>query len=595
MREMNGSPSSQKANLPTLRIGICWVFPCTQEFPDEQPLRDTFLLADHVTLQRIARPALHALAAFLAKGRVYDDTDIDHVVQLFDDAIAPENAVFRIIADEFHAGRLSAHIAHAFCNSVRDLVDYLPADRRNTAWATDLLPEDPAYASLLIPAWFSIPRGPHKDSLEEPYPVQGSHAGTYSPCYEPSTPPERSLTPILRPATPPAQLGPSAVGSASFDIRQLLGSAKKDPPTLRKASAIAAADLLVLPLGAGKLLAGAHPLRIPHLLPYIQFFLLLLRDKKGQPMIKIKSSQKSVTPPASEAYNEEGEEEKDEEEEEEEEEVPPRPAKHRRTAPALPKSKTPGKSKGKGKAQVETPALADLSSTFPIPVRKTHGKSKKAELPAYVPPQPFDAGCSNCILRDRDRECDHGAPRSLCEHCEKGRLSHCSHNFSVVDHARTANHLEPYTRLSNERGNELITDLSAARADYELAREQLFRASARIAVASNRLSTWICGVITNLGVYGLPRITEIPEALRPLWGQLLEDAEADLSVNSRAAIQCYPFISDPRRAHLPADEDLPTLIEFLSRRAAHAHQPTPPPEEESNWRDEGEAGPSGSK
>jgi hypothetical protein len=34
-------------------------------------------------------------------------------------------------------------------------------------------------------------------------------------------------------------LGPSAVGSASFDIRQLLGSAKKDPPTPRKASAIA--------------------------------------------------------------------------------------------------------------------------------------------------------------------------------------------------------------------------------------------------------------------------------------------------------------------------------------------------------------------
>ncbi|KAJ7729892.1 hypothetical protein B0H14DRAFT_3518199 [Mycena olivaceomarginata] len=231
-------------------------------------------------------------------------------------------------------------------------------------------------------------------------------------------------------------------------------------------------------------------------------------------------------------------------------------------------------------------------------MRKTRGKSKKAELPAYVPPQPvplmdtvslaaetlasqhceplvFDAGCANCILRDR--ECDHGAPRSLCEHCEKGRLSHCTHNFSVVDHARAANHLEPYTRLSNERGNELITDLSAA--------QQLFRASARIAVASNRVSTWIRGVITNLGVYGLPRITEIPEALRPLWGQLLEDAEADLSVEYRAAIQRYPFISDPRRADLPSDEDLPTLIEFLTRRAARAHEPTPPPEEESNWPD----------
>jgi hypothetical protein len=67
----------------------------------------------------------------------------------------------------------------------------------------------------------------------------GSRVGTYSPHYEPSTPPECSLTPILGPATPPAQLGPSAVGSASFDIRQLLGSVKNDPPTPRKASVIA--------------------------------------------------------------------------------------------------------------------------------------------------------------------------------------------------------------------------------------------------------------------------------------------------------------------------------------------------------------------
>ncbi|KAJ7745241.1 hypothetical protein B0H14DRAFT_3514551 [Mycena olivaceomarginata] len=135
-------------------------------------------------------------------------------------------------------------------------------------------------------------------------------------------------------------------------------------------------------------------------------------------------------------------------------------------------------------------------------------------------------------------------------------------------------------------GNELITDLSAARADYELTREQLFRASARIAIASNHISTWIRGVITNLGVYGLPRITEIPEALRPLWGQLLEDAEAELSVEYRAAIQRYPFISDPRRADLPSDEDLPTLIEFLTCRTARAHQPTPPPKEELNWPEE---------
>jgi hypothetical protein len=155
--------------------------------------------------------------------------------------------------------------------------------------------------------------------------------------------------------------------------------------------------LLVLPLEANNLLAEVRPLCIPLLLPYVYSFSSLvalfhfpqLRDKQGRPMIKIKSSQKSVTPPASEAYNEEGEEEKEgEDEEEEAEEAPPCPAKRRRTAPALPKSKTPGKSKGKGKAQVETPALPDISTTFPIPVRKTRGKSKKAELPPYVPPQP---------------------------------------------------------------------------------------------------------------------------------------------------------------------------------------------------------------
>ncbi|KAJ7318618.1 hypothetical protein DFH08DRAFT_971356 [Mycena albidolilacea] len=628
-------------------------------------------LSSSPTTLRIARPTLHALAAFLAKGKVYDDTDVDRVVQLFDDAIAPENGVFRAIANEYRAGRLSAHIMHAFFNSIRDLVDYLPADRRNPAWTIDLIPMDPASASLLIPVWFAILRGLHEDSLEEPYPVQGmsafdsvwhwwrrvqagysqptaispprrsgsagSPAGTYSPHYEPSTTPERSTTPILRPASPPAQLGPSAVGSASFDIRQLLGSAKKDLPTPRKVSAIAASpesptEMQVDPpemssadaIAIAEALNDLPPRRGPprtaargkqtsrRSAPSVHPAPTGVHDKQGRPMIVIKLSQRSITPPASEAYNEEGKEEK---EEEEEEEVPPRPAKRRRTAPTLPKSKTPGKSMGKGKVQVETPALVDTSSTFPIPVHKTHGKSKKAEMPAYVPPQPvllmdtvslaaetlasqrceplvFDTGCSNCIFRDR--KCDHGAPRTLCEHCDKGCLSHCSHNFSVADHARAANHLEPYARLSNERGNELITDLSAARADYELAREQLFRASARIAVVSNHVSTWIRGVISNLGVYGLPRITEIPEALRPLWGQLLADAEVDLSVNYRAAIQRYPFISDTRWADLPSDEDLPILIEFLTCRAAHAHRPTPPPEE-LNWPDEGEAGPSGSK
>jgi hypothetical protein len=105
-------------------------------------------------------------------------------------------------------------------------------------------------------------------------------------------------------------------------------------------------------------------------------------------MIKTRSSQRSVTLPASKAYNEEGEEEKEDEEEEDEEE-PPCPVKHQRTGPASPKSKASGKGKGKGKARANTPALVDTSTRFPIPLRKTRRKSKKGEVPAYVPPQPI--------------------------------------------------------------------------------------------------------------------------------------------------------------------------------------------------------------
>ncbi|KAJ7821395.1 hypothetical protein B0H14DRAFT_3471586 [Mycena olivaceomarginata] len=208
-----------------------------------------------------------------------------------------------------------------------------------------------------------------------------------------------------------------------------------------------------------------------------------LCDSKGQPMIKLKPSQKSITPPNSEAYNEEGEEEKDDDEEEE----PVHPTKHQHTCSVASKSRSLGK--GKGKARANTPAPSATSSRFPAPVCKTHRKNKKSELPAYVSPQPvptmdsvtlatetlvngqhkptvFDTGCSNCILCNR--ECDHG-------------------------------------------GNELITDLNTAHADYELAREQLF-----LAVARNRVGAWIHKMVSSLGPYDLPRMTEIPEDLRPL-------------------------------------------------------------------------------
>jgi hypothetical protein len=102
-------------------------------------------------------------------------------------------------------------------------------------------------------------------------------------------------------------------------------------------------------------------------------------------------------------------------------------------------------------------------------------------------------------------------------------------------------------------------------------------------------------MVASLGPYSLPQMTEIPEALRPLWGQLLLDSESELSVDYQATVMRYPFISDARRTDLPTDENLPILIAYLSQRATRARQPTPPPEESSNWLEEGEAGPSGSQ
>ncbi|KAJ7696125.1 hypothetical protein B0H14DRAFT_2650305 [Mycena olivaceomarginata] len=276
------------------------------------------------------------------------------------------------------------------------------------------------------------------------------------------------------------------------------------------------------------------------------------------------------------SYNKEGEEE--------EEEEPLHPAKHQRTGPAPSKSKVSGKSKSKGKARANTPALVDTSTRFPIPVRKPRRKSKKGELPAYVPPQPVSSMDTVSLAAET---LANQRVNPYCSTQDAPIASSATMSVTTVPCAPSASTarrdtcpiaatplwsptmLMRPTTLS--RGNELITDLSAARADYELAREQLFRASACIAVVSNRVSAWICGVVTNLGPHGLPHITEIPEDLRPLWGQLLIEAEAELSVNYRAAIMRYPFISDPCQNDLPTDEDLPTLIEFLTRHATCAH------------------------
>ncbi|KAJ7724344.1 hypothetical protein B0H14DRAFT_2641562 [Mycena olivaceomarginata] len=355
-------------------LAFRWLFPCTQEFPEDQPLRDPFLLADHQTLQRIATPSFHALVAFLANGRIHHDLDIERVVLLLDDTAAPENTIFQTIADEFRAGRLSHHLAHGFFNTLLDLIDFLPAERGNPMWSTDFLPADTESPNLFLPRWFTIPRGPHEDALEKLYPVQGmssfdsmwywwrwiqsehprpstisplrrssspdSRVETYSLYYEPTTPPECSVTPLLGPVTPPAQTGPSAVGSASFDIRLLHSSARKLPPTPHKASAIAAslsnsAEMQVDPLEMSSADALAIAEAMDDLPPH-----------HGPPRTATRSKEvprRGAPPmhpaPTGHTMRRARRRREDGEDEEEEEEEPPCPAKRQRTAPASSKSK----------------------------------------------------------------------------------------------------------------------------------------------------------------------------------------------------------------------------------------------------------------
>jgi hypothetical protein len=88
---------------------------------------------------------------------------------------------------------------------------------------------------------------------------------------------------------------------------------------------------------------------------------------------------------------------------------------------------------------------------------------------------------------------------------------------------------------------------------------------------------------------------EIPEELQPLWGQLLLDSQAQLSIDYRAAILQYPFLSDTRRSGSTSDDELQGLLDILARRAVRNHQLTPPPVESSNWPEEDEAESSGSR
>ncbi|KAJ7305686.1 hypothetical protein DFH08DRAFT_976234, partial [Mycena albidolilacea] len=431
-------PANEPATSPTWDtysfISSVWLFPGTEEFPMDQPLRDPLSLADHTTLLRIARPNLRVLVHFMARNRINEVNGPQMAVSLLNEALAPAYPIFELLINEFRAGNLSPTITHIIFNSVRALIAALPSEMRDPIWLDHLLPESPDHANRVLTPRLLIPRLPHEDLSSEPYPVmdmsdydsmwywwrrlQDEHpsavavrdarADSTSPHYRPTTPPSpsRSSTPVS-PSTP---AGRSAVGSASFDIRSLRPSSARGSPSKPEATADARTtptlpEMQVDPQdispedarAIAEALAADEPASRspapPCPLHNLTLFVLFPHptqnvDLRGRPLIRVRSSRKSVTPPVDEAYNEEGEEEKDEEEEEEEEEAPPRPAKRRRTAPAPPKSKTPGKSKGKGKAQVETPALPDLSTSFPIPVRKTRGKSKKTELPAYVPPQP---------------------------------------------------------------------------------------------------------------------------------------------------------------------------------------------------------------
>ncbi|KAJ7792113.1 hypothetical protein B0H14DRAFT_2624321 [Mycena olivaceomarginata] len=527
-----------------------WLFPGTEESPDDQPLRDPLSATDHSTLLHLVNPTLCTLFAFLARGKANDSRDADCATHLLNEVIDPRIATFQIVADEFRAGRLSPEVSHRFFNTVRALINFLPSERRNIAWTHGFLPEDPDFANLFLTSTIAIPRGPHEDSLEEPYPTmdmssfdpiwywwieaptgvsspRGGHVsshylwfwfacGVIFPslrAYDTSQ--ALSSTRTWSGDTPCADgtfrscvwRDHSTPHKASVIAASPSNSAEiqVDPPEMSPADAVAIAEV------PGRTSSSPWPAsyrrsRQAKLLPGCPSRATLF-------IWRTTYDQTQVVPEVDHAA---------------------RPKRHttrrarRRRMTRRRRNRShlaPRNTNGRFLSHPRARACAR---------ERTRGKNKKGELPAYVPPQPvptmdsvtlatetlangegeptvFNAGYSNCVLRDR--ECDHGALSSICEHCNKGCSSHCSHTFAVSDHSHAANHLELYTRLSNECGNELITDLFTAHADYKLAHEQLFCASARLAVASNRVSAWIHQVVSSLGPYGLPRMTEIPEAV----------------------------------------------------------------------------------
>jgi hypothetical protein len=144
-------------------VHVAWIFPGTEEFPEDQPLRDLLSIDDHTTFLRIARPSLRVFASFLTGGRIRESGGPELAIQLLNEAIDPDYPIFvsptshprllrllnhhpqEILADEFRAGRLSPEAAHYFFNSTRALIATLPPEQRNPAWTHNMLPVSPEY------------------------------------------------------------------------------------------------------------------------------------------------------------------------------------------------------------------------------------------------------------------------------------------------------------------------------------------------------------------------------------------------------------------------------------------------------------------
>ncbi|KAJ7662519.1 hypothetical protein B0H14DRAFT_2658860 [Mycena olivaceomarginata] len=448
-------------------LSTIWIFPGTEEFPMDQPLRDPLSVTDHTTLLRIARPNLRVLVHFMARNHIRETNGPRMAVSLLDEALAP---AYPFLQPYSHA---------CTCYST-------PSPRRSVIGAI------PSYGYVRLRFYVVLWR-----RLQDEHPsavaVRGAREESTSPHYRPTTPP--SVSPVPNPATPPSQTGPSAVGSASFDIRALRGSARKGTPSPRRASVIAAspshsAEMQVdsPEMSSADALAIAEALDDPPPRMFLTFScsvaLLALLLEASEPLAgctpraarpRFPSRYKGrthdqdqvvpeiVTPPASEAYNEDGEEEKDDEEERRN---PYAQQSVNGRVPAPPRA-------GVGVRQKpRQPPTPSASSRFPLVERKNPGKRKKDELPPYVPPRSVP-------------NYGHGPPRSRVA-CKGAKRAH-------------------------RCGNELVTDLSAAHTDYELAREQLFRAGSRLSVAGNHVCAWIRERISPLGADGLPGMGRAPE------------------------------------------------------------------------------------